>query len=349
MISERFIERAERLLSDEGVVGAFIGQVSTKGLESQYGYGRSNLARQRSPTSRTVFRIGSVTKTFTASAVLRLRDEGKLGLEDPLAGYVPEFLNVRAAEGWAEKVTLRHLLCHRSGLERWPPGERWDTMDFLTAEQIVDALPESEIVFQPGSATSYSNLAFVLVGEIIARVSGHTYEEYVKSEILENAGMESTAFDVPSELSHELAIGYQVTDDHDHPRIAPRPPLNGNSASGGLYSTATDLSKWIALHLGVDGRDWVVSSTRVANARTPTEMQEPKQLTSEASSQYAMSWEIERIGGTLCFGHGGSIYGYKSRIWFAPSSQVGVVVLTNSDNHQVHETIARVALSETLA
>ncbi len=139
----------------------------------------------RDATPDDQYRIGSISKTFCAAAVMQLRDAGALALDDPLTAYVPE-----SAEG----PTIRRLLSHASGLEREPKGEIWETLEPPTRDEFLAQLPDVENVLEPGRRFHYSNLAFALLGELVRRVSGKPFEDYADERILGPLGMERTTW-----------------------------------------------------------------------------------------------------------------------------------------------------------
>ena len=134
----------------------------------------------------TQYAVASITKTFTAASILQLRDEGKLDLEDPLSKHLPE-----AAHG---TLTLRRMLAHASGLQREPPGEIWETLSFPDEEELLAGLEDAEQVLPPMAAWHYSNLAYALLGLVVARISGTPFREYVQVRLLGPVGLERTTW-----------------------------------------------------------------------------------------------------------------------------------------------------------
>src|SRR6266516_2685611 len=164
----------------------------------QEALGLADVAGDVEATADTQYRVGSITKTFTAAAVMQLRDAGELDLDDTLADHIPE-----AEHG---RLTLRRMLAHMSGLQREPPGRVWETLEFPDREQLVGSLGDAEQVLASGKSWHYSNLAFALLGEIVARRSGLEYEDYVRERLLEPLGLTRTTF----EQRPPTATGYLV-------------------------------------------------------------------------------------------------------------------------------------------
>ncbi|MDF2750670.1 MAG: beta-lactamase, partial [Gaiellaceae bacterium] len=186
-------------------------------------------ARLASPA--TQYRIGSITKTFTAVCVLQLRDAGELSLADPLTDHLPES---------SHAPTLGGLLSHSSGLQREPPGEIWETLQLPSREELVAVAAEAEQLLAPGSWWHYSNLAFALLGEVVARKTGSTWDVALRERVLEPLGLSRTTF----EAEEPAARGYFVEPYSDAVRPEPQPDLGGAGALGKLWSTVGDLAAW---------------------------------------------------------------------------------------------------------
>ena len=173
------------------VVGLAAGTDQDNALAWSQGFGWGggpSTAASSAPGSRpldadTQFRVASITKTFTATAVVQLRDAGKLHLDDPLVQHVPEFAAVESPFGRIEDVTLRRLASHSSGLVGEPPLDHWLSLRFPTREEWLASLPGVKVAIPPGSAFKYSNLGYTLLGEVVERVSGMPYVEYMQQAV----------------------------------------------------------------------------------------------------------------------------------------------------------------------
>src|SRR5438445_9988306 len=204
-------------------------------------------------TPDTQYRIGSITKTFTATAVMQLRDAGELDLDDTLGEHIPG-----AEHG---RLTLRRMLAHVSGLQREPPGRVWETLEFPDRDELVASLRAAEQVLASGATWHYSNLAFALLGEIVARRSGLEYEDYVRERLLEPLGLTRTTF----EQAPPTAIGYFVEAYSDRARTERDLTKSAFAAAGSLWSTTGDLGRWGRFL--VDGEEAVLAKETVEEMR----------------------------------------------------------------------------------
>ncbi len=204
--------------------------------------GSADVDREEPATPEHAYRIGSITKTFTAVCILQLRDAGVLELDDPLRNHVPE-----APAG----PTVADALAHLSGLQREPPGEIWETLQPPSREELLAGLEDAERVLRPAEAWHYSNLAFGLLGEIVARRSDAGYEAALRDRVLEPLGLARTGFDPPG----PRATGYYVHPYSDRVTVEAELPVEGPTAAmGWLWSTVDDLARWADfLSSGSDG------------------------------------------------------------------------------------------------
>lgn len=319
-------------ISSGRIPGLACGIVDGDRLIWSRGFGRMSLAhtdpeRTDPPDNHTLFRVASITKTFTAAAVLQLRDAGKLRLDDPLTCYIPEFADVRVRAGNLPGVTLRRLLTHHSGLSTETPLPTWDALVFPAMNAVLAAMHETEVVIPQDSAFKYSNLGFGLLGEVIARVSGMPYFEYIARNLFVPLGMTDSVFELSDTTSGRLATGYirEIFADQFVP--APDVVLNGLAACGQLYSSVADLARWISAQLPVEPQ--FGGSSGVLCRATIDELHRPQYLEPDWSVGYCPGWRANRFGNEVFHGHGGGIHGYSSQILFSKKSRVGVICLAN--------------------
>ncbi len=197
----------EEQRAHRGLPGIVLGVVFDDELIWSQGYGVADLESQEPMTPRSILRIGSVTKLFTATAILHLRDAGKLRLDDPVATHLPWFRIASPFEE-APAITVRHLLTHTSGLPRESSFPYWTDHEFPTLQQIRAALPEQTAIYPPATHYKYSNLGIALLGEIVAVVSGTPYEDYVAGHIFAPLGMKNSSARPSAQLRGRMATGY---------------------------------------------------------------------------------------------------------------------------------------------
>jgi len=241
------IDRLFQTFATEGhVPGAAWGIVIDGELAHVGATGVRDLASNAPVDGDTVFRIASMTKSFTAMAILTLRDEGKLSLDDPAERYVPELTGLRYLTSDSPKITIRHLLSHSEG---FPEDNPWGDQQLARSEEELSQMLRRGIPFSnaPGVAYEYSNYGFAILGRIVARVSGMRYGDYVAANILQPLAMTSTTLEPSSVPQNRLAHGYRWEDDRwkEEPLLA-----NGSfGPMGGMLTSIRDLSRYLGVSL----------------------------------------------------------------------------------------------------
>lgn len=274
--------------------------------------GSADVERGRRATPDTRYRIGSITKTFTATAIMQLRDAGGLALDDRLGTHLPA-----SPHG---DLTLRRMLAHLSGIQREPPGEIWETLKPPDREEFLASLAEAEQVLEPGTAWHYSNLAFALLGEVVERVSGVPYRGYVEERLLGPVGLAGTGW----EPGGDAAVGYLVAPYEDDVTVEPAIDMRGTSASGQLWSTVGDLCRWGSFLAAPDPA--VLHPETAAAMRSLQAMAEPERWT----LGWGLGLELYRRGERVWAGHGGAMPGHRAGFCFRAGEGVAAAVLTNS-------------------
>jgi CubicO group peptidase (beta-lactamase class C family) len=244
--------------------------------------------------------------------VMQLRDARELDLDDPLSKHLPE-----AAHG---EPTLRRLLTHLSGLQREMPGYVWETLQFPDREGLVSGLAQAEQVLRPGARWHYSNLAFALLGEVVARRSGLEYEQYVRERLLEPLGLERTTF----EQTHPAATAYMVEPYADAVRLEQSVIKGAFAAAGSLWSTTADLCRWGTFL--VEGRDGVLARGSVDEMRRFQAMADLE----EWKVGWGLGVALLREGDRIFVGHGGAMPGFLAGLAVSPKERSGAAVLVNS-------------------
>jgi CubicO group peptidase (beta-lactamase class C family) len=308
--------------------GGVAGVVCGDELAWSAGAGLADIAGRAHSDPDMLYGIASITKTFTGTAVMQLRDAGRLDLDDPVVAWLPELRAMTSPFGPVEAVTIRRMLSHESGLAAEPPGTDWAVPAYQgAADQTLLRASEISVKLPPHARHKYSDLAYQLLGEIIARASGMPYPRYLREAILDPLGMPATGFPpLPPELSARRATGYDWRALSDHLNLAPvMPPV---WAEGGLWSCLADLATWVCFQLAAY-RDGAAASPVLA-AGSLREMHRPRYLADDQWTQaWGISWCATRQDSTSWIGHSGGIPGFTSTICFDPTAQVGAIVLLN--------------------
>jgi CubicO group peptidase (beta-lactamase class C family) len=333
--AEQFDAKLTSFVRENRLYGAAAGVVHGGELVWSGGAGFADLAARRPSGPDVLYRIASITKTFTGTAILQLRDAGKLDLDDQVVKWIPELADSASPETIG-RVTIRRLLSHESGLVSEPPGT-----DFMAEPPIyqgvvarnLERVSEIFTAVPPNTQLKYCNLGYQLLGEVVSRVSDIPYPRYVSERILRPLEMSSTGFE-PFEpaLAERCAVGYSGRAFSDELTVAPAMPPEW--AEGGLWSTVTDLGRWLsfqlAAHPGPADLDGEPTDSQVLSAATRREMHKPRYLSDEEwSSAWGVSWYAVRKGDVTWVQHSGGLPGFGSNACFDRASRVGAIVLVN--------------------
>ncbi len=303
-----------------------IGIVHDQELVWAKGYGYADLAKKIPATPATAYRIASISKTFTAHALLQLRDAGKLQLDDPITKWIPE-LKLAKVDPQSPLITIRHLLTHTGGIPREVDGTYWNDMNFPTREQMLPVLARMGVVNAPEKEWKYSNVALSLAGYIVETASGEPYAEYIARHILAPLGMTGTRVLPPRDMA-TLAVGYGRRMAGVPRRIEPF--FNGvyMTPASNLASTVDDLAKYIELQF----RTGPAGGPQILKGSTLAEMQRIQWLQPDWKGGWGLGWGIARRDDQTRISHGGSVPGHRTTVSFVPAEKFGVIVLTNAED-----------------
>ncbi len=296
--------------------GAAVAVVKAGKVAFLRGYGLADLATMAPITPTTNFNICSMTKQFTAYAVLQLERAGKLSLDDPISRFFPEF-----TPRIAKAVTVRHLLTHSSGIrehygyvDRSKYAEFWDK-DVLATLRTVDTLN-----FAPGTHYRYSNAAFCLLSQIIERVSGESYPAYLYDHVLAPVGMTRSKMIQPEFTIGERAFGYECSQDSCSLADADQSLFFSTMGDGGLYTSITDYLQWIDAIMTKHTLDPSIVA-RVRSAQFP--------IDAARGLSYGFGWFVGGSGERQVVYHTGSNGGFRTIIFTRPASGYAVVIFSN--------------------
>jgi CubicO group peptidase (beta-lactamase class C family) len=270
----------------------------------------------------------SVAKPFTATAIMQLRDEGRVHLDDPAVAYLPELRGAESAFGAIETVTLRRMLSHESGLMGDPPGTDWSAPLYEgDAAANLGRIAEIGTRVPPNTQQKYSNLAYQLLGEVVARVSGVSYEAYLRANVLDPLELGSTVFEpLTDALADRRALGYAPRAFSDDFVVSVQAP--SVQAEGGLWSCVADLARWLAFQFHEDGgpRD----GAQVLAGPTLREMHRPRYLGDVAWTEaWCIGWYARRRDDVIWIQHSGGLHGFITNVCFDPKERVGAIALVN--------------------
>ena len=352
-VEAKIDEAAQQYVASGHVAGTAVAVVRDGAVVFAKGYGRANLELGAPANTKTVFRIGSLTKQFTAAGVLLLAEQGKLKIDDKLFSYLPTF--PRASE-----VTLRDLLDHTSGIHDFTESPVIDKISKrgATVEELVsDIAAQAPLYdFKPGTGWWYSNSNYALLGAVIERVSGKTWAAFLKAEIFDKIGMADTAADDARDVIPGRASGYSLIDGAaGRFRNAEFTDMSVPYAAGALRSTVEDMARWnVALFGG-----------KVLRPESLNEMLAPGRLRNGAENQTAIAWpggkafpppagyvpgsyafglEHHSENGRRIVGHDGSIAGFDALMQTYADEDMTIIVLTNTNNaaHPLEAKIAKI-------
>jgi CubicO group peptidase (beta-lactamase class C family) len=313
------------------IPGVVVGVVAGGELVWAKGYGTSDLAGGVPLTPATPFRLGSVSKLFTATAILQLRDAGKLRLDDPVAKHLPWF-QVPSPFADAPPITIEQLLTHTSGLSRESPFPAWSTHRFPSREELRAAISEVTVISPPGQTYRYSNLGMALLGEIVASLSGESWESYMQSHIAAPLGMRATTAAptpeviaaLPRQHRRKQSDGSRGTlDYYETGAIAP---------AAAVVSTLEDLARFAALHLSADPAGGSASGAQILSPATLAEMQRARFVYPSWTGGRGLGFAVSRRDGRTWVSHGGWIGGHRTDFLLDPERKLAAIALTNADD-----------------
>ena len=308
-----------------GPGGVFMVAKNGKSIYNK-AFGKANVELDVNLTSENVFQLGSMTKQFTAIAILMLEEQGKLNVKHAVSKYVPDYPA-------GDSMTIHHLLTHTSGIKDFTKMKslRDIAQREMTPKMLVDFFKNEPIDFKPGEKFDYNNSGYVLLGYIIESVSGESYEDYIKKHIFQKVGMDQSYYATGRQLIYKIAYGYQKKDSGyvNKTVISYSIPF----ASGSLMSTTTDMLKWQnALNQHV-----------LLKEETSKRAFSKYKCNSGAEFTYGYGWHLKEINGFSGREHGGSIFGFKTMGVYIPGKDIYVIGLTNCDCNSPTQLVKDIA------
>jgi CubicO group peptidase (beta-lactamase class C family) len=304
-----------------------IGVVEHGRLVWTRSYGSADIESRRPANRETVYRIGSITKQFTALALLQLVAEGRVRLDDAASRYLPELGRVRGFARYDGAVSLLSLATHRAGLAREPdvngfthgPINRWQSI-------LRQALAHTSLEFTPNDEAVYSNIGYAALGLAIEDAAATPYIDLIERRVLAPLGMTSTTFRPSAGMLARLAKGYEVSNRIPDPREAQRELHNGRGykiPNGGLFSTVDDLAKFMSFEMSYGPAQIVAPGTLTGNFARSYPMR--------GGARYGIGFMEEHARHRVLLGHDGEVTGYTSSAFFDPTARLGIICLRSAD------------------
>jgi CubicO group peptidase (beta-lactamase class C family) len=295
------------------------------------GYGSANLEWDVPNTPSTKFRLGSVTKQFTAASILLLEERGKLSVNDPVKKYLPD-----APPAW-EQITVFHLLTHTSGIPNFTSFPDYRKLEpfATTAEQLVARFRDKPLDFEPGEKWNYSNSGYVLLTYLIEKITGGSYEAFVRENIFVPLGMKDSGYDSNSAIITRRASGYALVPGKNQLENAGFVHMSIPQGAGALYSTTEDLLKW---DQGLFGGKLLQAASL-------------QKMTTPFKNNYAFGLQVATENGHKVINHSGGIEGFITELAYYPDDKLTVVVLENVNGAspaEIATKLAALSLGETV-
>ena len=325
---------AERIA--HGWAGLSAAVILDQSLIWSAGHGHANVEARTPATPDTLYSVASVTKLFTVTMLMQLRDAGRVQLDDPVAQYDPTFV-VRSPFPTSRPITFRHLASHTSGLPKDFPFAYWDDDVIPPIDALLATLPEIEPAFPPMTAFKYCNIGMACLGHALELIAGQPYLEYVTEHILRPLGMDHATFVVTDSVANDLALGYMAAPQDMAPtraRYFPGYNIGGLVATGGLYTSVTEIARFMALQF----RDGPVGGAQILDGTTLREMHAPVLMRDTWERAVGLGWLRDRVAGETTIGHPGDHSGFTAEICLVPDLKIGLAIFINSNGNLAQVT-----------
>ncbi len=312
----------------DNLPGISVAIVTDQELLWSKAYGMADLEKKVPSSPSTIYSICSISKLFTSVAIMKLRDAGKLSLEDLVADHLPWF-NLQQRFPGTGPITIRSVLTHSSGLPRESDYPYWSPPDFPfpTQKQVIAKLGSQRTLYSPSTYFQYSNLGISLLGEIVAEVSGMPYEKYIEENILKPLRLADTRTKLPESLWRgKLATGYTSIKRDGSRSMLPLFQAKGIAAAAGFSSTVEDLARFASWQFRLLEK----GGEEIIRASTLREMHRVHWVDPDWKTTWGLGFSVYEVDGKTMVGHGGSCPGYRSTLTIDPSEKQAFIVMINS-------------------
>jgi len=310
------------------IPGMSVAIVHDQNLIWSNGYGFAHVDKKASAAPNTIYSICSISKLFTCISIMKLRDEGKLHLDDPVKTHLPWF-NIKDKFPDAPEVTIRGILTHSSGLPREADYPYWTgpVHNFPTREEIRAKLSGQEELYPAETYFQYSNLGMSLLGEIVAAASGKPFDEYVQENILTPLRLKDTSPEIPEgKQGGQLATGYTGKSRKGTREAISFYHVNGIAPAAGFASTVEDLARFASWQFRLLEK----GGEEILEANTLKEMHRVHWMDPDWKTTWGLGFSISRRKDKTFVGHGGYCPGYRSQLMMYPKEKIAVIVMTNA-------------------
>ncbi len=335
----------QSMMRETKMPGLAVGIVENGRLVYARGFGLMNIGEPGRPvTTKTLFHMASITKPFVATALMQLAERGKVDLNAPVIRYLPYF---RLADPRYKEITVRQMVSHISGMPDVKDYE-WDKpqYDDGALERYVRSLTDKTLRWDPGTKFAYSNMAFEVLGDLVAKVSGVSFDDYVQAHILKPLAMNSSTLLFKQAGRNLLADGYARGKDGSFSAVAHYPYNRAHTPSSNLHSNVEDMARWMMANLNrgeLDGK-------RILKRSTYDLMWAPVAQTAPGQ-HVGISWFLGQLEGEKTVTHSGADDGFGTNLILVPEKKLGIVYMTNCDDlprHRIAVAALRVALGKAL-
>lgn len=315
-------EFIQQEMQDKNIPALSVALVEDQTIIWAEGFGFADPEKKIPATHETLYRAGSVSKLFTDIGIMQLVERGEIDLDAPIKRYLPSF---QPRNSFRKPITLRQLMSHRSGLVRESPVGHYFDPNEPSLAATIESLNRTELVYEPGTRTKYSNAGVATVGAVLERMKGVSFEAYIQDAVLDRIGMESSSFAQTGRAREQLARGTMWTVDG---RTFPAPTFQlGTGPAGNLTSNVMDLGKFLAtLFKGGEGE-----KGHVLKPQTLAQMWVPQFVPVERRSGFGLGFAISDFEGYLRVGHGGAVYGFSTELAALPEEKLGIVLMASVD------------------
>jgi serine beta-lactamase-like protein LACTB len=321
-VARRLTALIERELADKRLPALSIALVDDQAVVWAAGFGFADAEKKTPATADTVYRVGSVSKLFTDLAVMQLVEKGTLDLDAPLTKFLPDF---KPANPYDKPITLRHLMCHRSGLVREPPVGHYFDPDEPSLAKTVRSLNGTELLFEPGLKSQYSNGGIAAVGLVVEETQKQPFARYLSRTLLAQLGMKRTSFEPDPEVTKHAAKGIMWS--YQGREFAAPTFQLGESPAGSMYTTVNDLARFVKM-LFARGK---LGDEAVLQPETLESMWKVQFAKEGEKAGFGLGFQVREFEGRRRIGHGGAVYGFATQLETLPDDKLGVIVTISCD------------------